>query len=219
MTWQVRGTALLAGGSRTTATLTKPVGTAAGDFAVVVFESEDDSPGVVYRSPGFGWQSATHGYDTASSADTRLQVFWKVLRAADAAAASYAFTLSTAKWCNVALVVMYDDAGANEPFLDTYGSVGTIPGSGGSVTAPAVTTTSANALLFCVEANWSEEDATYGNGLTKVAQTVSGLGGGASIAYKVQASAGASGTTTVTYGGTTSGAAALHLSFHQGTSS
>ena len=180
MAVQFRAGASTAESSAANLTISRPTGTADGDFLVATVYMEDDSPGVTITAPS-GWTALTGGFATTASPDMRLAVYYKI---ASSEPTSWTWTHSS-KYRGGIVAGFRSDASATLE-LDAEGTIAT-----GTTNAPAssVTTTVANTMLAWMAVNFFENAVTQPTGFTEVADTP-----GTEVAYKAQAAAGDTGS-------------------------
>ncbi len=171
-------------GDTTSVTLAKPANTAVGDLLVASFTTNNGPS----ATPPAGWSPIT----SVTVSGAKLFAYSRVVTAADAGISTWTFTLSSGqKWDGgIARYVGVDPA---NPF---DGAVRTGTGAA-SVTVPAVTTTTAGALLIGgVGTDSGSATANPPSGWTQAWQRAVAQMGMA--AYKATTKTGSQGTTTWT---------------------
>lgn len=191
-----------------TATITTHASTVVGDLMYLVCSFADNSAANVSMT---GW---TKVVDSGSVGTGKLQILSRVRQAGDSTYTLDIIGSNDVRWACIAI------NGWHTGVTPVIGSIGTRAASGGTNTlnVPSVTTTSDNwTVLACAYERTNAEDntPTVNNGMTILfdAHTVGGDSSqSVTIASKLQATAGATGVTTLTYTNTSpANAAGVHI--------
>jgi hypothetical protein len=184
-----------ASGAAVSFDVTYPAGIAAGDLALLVIEQSGNESAVT--ATGFSQISGSPQYDLNTTSGSLLSVMSRVLDGTET-------TTTVSASTDHALARMYVFRNAQ---IDVSGSQKKTTASG-TGTAPAVTTTVDDTLVFVVVSrpndatgsfysNWTNANLSDLTGVYYETGTVSGNGGGFSCAMGYKATAGSTGTTTV----------------------
>lgn len=205
--------------SSTTATLTKPTGTAEGDVMVAVLINNDYNRTI---TPPSGWTSVCDS-GTSTSPSTRMWVYTRVAGASEPSSWNWTFDFT---FNGRAGIVSYKDAGTVNVYAAA--SVGSIETGPYTAVAPTMTTTVDNVLKVIiagvrVTTTGTAPAAAQPSGYTERVESAGAFDVCAwSAGDEVQSSAGATGAETVTW--TASGAGngrghAVHIGIGPATSS
>lgn len=177
----------------TSIVLSKPAAAAVGHLAVVVFHQESDSPGVTVTAPS-GWTMFAESFNTNSTPDSRQRLYYKILDAGDVAGSSFTWSWSGTIYGGGCLSLFSADGTIT---LGTLGAfINTNNSSSSTTVIPAVTTDQDGALVVGTNDDWQERTVTWPSPMTETVDI-----NGCAIAYNVQATAGTTGTVTITHDG------------------
>ena len=125
----------------TSLTITKPAGTADGDLLIAAVSHNDDNGTISGPS---GWIQINQGTSgSSSSADIRLSVWYKV--AGGSEPTSYTWTWPSGSYREaVGGIIRYSGVDTTDPIDDSAAAIG----DSNSPTAPTVTTTVADTMIF-----------------------------------------------------------------------
>jgi hypothetical protein len=182
-----RASNFLAAGTRTNSTLTKPTGTASGDLLVMFFNIETD----ILPVPPTGWRAGFNVDHTGAAVDQ--WIFWKWAGAAEPA--NYTITHAST-WTNGYIVAIQNVSPSVNPEFSAPAQ-----GTGTTATANGVTTTGANAWVgFFVNTFGDQGAVTPPTGSTPTFTERYESTNNVYAADGTLASAGATGTKSVTFG-------------------
>lgn len=189
-------------GTSTAANIGVPAGVAAGDIIVVVLYN--DGTATVSSMPS-GFAHATESPQVATSQASKLNVMWK--RATGSDAGTYDFTLSASVFREGFAARFMGAAASGDPWEPTPdGAVVNNPNPSGTSPAVSVTTGGPDRLLVWAAMFWNGGGWTPPAGFTERYDT---LGERIpTLADKVQASAGSSGSVSTTVNSTVHASAA-----------
>lgn len=199
-TYRSSNTANTTGG---TLSITKPTGLAVNDLMIASIAQGENGSGSLANATASGW-TLVQGTSFGASGNTSRQatVLYKVATAADVSATSFSFTVSNPGTDKAAgIVAAFYNVDATSP-IEVVGAWGT--GSGTSITAPGVTTVSANSGLVMLA--FSGDNNSYSSWSTPVnSSTAQSLASGnatedvgTGLGFGIQAAVGASGSKSVT---------------------
>lgn len=202
MPWTLRGTATVAYATAADCVVTAPAGIAANDVLFAIQYQEHDT-GVAVTLPT-GWALLQTGENANSNPDTQYRAWYKL--ATDSEPSTYTFTHASVY--RAMAFAAWTPPSAGTTALDVAAAA-VSTGTTSSLALAAITTTVADTLIVAAANNWHGRDTTPASGYSQAVEVVE-VDGGTHISWKEQASAGSTGTVTLTYPVSVDSAGALN---------